>query len=343
MIKVAVVVAMKNEEAGIGRCLDSFLAQTLPYDEFQVVIYDGNSSDGSMRVVKDFEDAHPELNLILHDNEKQVQSAAWNTGFEEAKTPFVVMMGAHTIVAPDFLEQNLKIHDGCNCPCTGGLVEAKGVDVRSKSIAAAFNTQFGSGNAKYWHGASEEEVETVAFGMYRKEVVANIDPLDENIIRGQDWEFNYRITQKYGLMKFSPAIRCEYSSRSDFLSLWKRQYQAGMWKIYIIKKHPRSMLLRHFIPMFYCALLALSVSLFVLQGVILPLLGLLGAYILANLMSTRRVTANNNTLSSRYVSLAFMMIHFGYGYGELWGIIYFFFLGKHESLVKSDIGIRNSV
>lgn len=341
-MKVTVVVAMKNEKMGIGLCLDSFLGQTLPYDEYHIVIYDGKSTDGSKEVVRNYMKRHPELHVTLRDNEKEVQSAAWNMGFEKARTPFVVMMGAHTVVAHDFLEQNLKLHEKYNCPCTGGLVEAKGIDKRSKSIAAVFNTQFGSGNAKYWHGTSEEDVETVAFGMYRKELVADVGPLDENIIRGQDWEFNYRITQKFGQMKFSPLIRCEYASRSDLSRLWKRQYQAGLWKIYIIKKHPRSMLLRHFIPMLYCALLVLSALLFVLQGSISALIILVSAYLLANLISTRRVTANNKSLNPGYVSLAFMTIHFGYGFGELAGIIYFLILGKYDLLVKSSLAQMDS-
>jgi 1,2-diacylglycerol 3-beta-glucosyltransferase len=49
---VAVVVAARNEEGCLGRCLDALLAQDYPADRIEVVVADDGSTDGTAAVVR---------------------------------------------------------------------------------------------------------------------------------------------------------------------------------------------------------------------------------------------------------------------------------------------------
>lgn len=49
---VAVVVAARDEEAALGRCLDALLAQDYPADRIEVVVADDGSTDGTAEVVR---------------------------------------------------------------------------------------------------------------------------------------------------------------------------------------------------------------------------------------------------------------------------------------------------
>ncbi len=331
---ISVVIAMRNEEGMIESCLASFYKQTIPKDQYEIIVVDGSSTDQSIAVVEQFQQMHADLTITLLPNPNKIQSSGWNIGFAHSMSEFVVMMGSHTTVEEDFLEQNLAAHQTFDIACTGGLVKAIGLNKKSRTIAYAFNSRFGSGNAKYWSGTEQEKVETVAFGMYKRAAIEEIGAIDESIIRGQDWEYNYRVTRRFGKLLFSPTIKSTYYSRTSFLKLWRRQYMAGFWKIYIIRKHPQSMLLRHFIPMLFAFVLIVSLLL-ALNGItVLPILTLVLLYLPASCWSAFKVCKTKPDASFFYTEFAFLVIHAAYGIGGLVGVLKFLLADSVFSLLK---------
>ena len=96
---VRVVIVAYNAGPWLQRCVDALAAQSR--SDFQVVIVDNASSDGSVEA------------LVLPDLRFQVQhlganlgfAAASNRGVEGAETPWVAMLNPDAIADPDWLEQ----------------------------------------------------------------------------------------------------------------------------------------------------------------------------------------------------------------------------------------------
>ncbi len=317
---ISIVLAIRNEDKYITKCLQSCYRQTIDCALFEIIIVDGLSEDNTLEKVREFQISHPGLSITILENKNRLQASGWNIGFKYSKAKYFIMLGGHTVIEPDFLEINLKMHAENDVPCVGGLVSALGEDDKSKAIGLAFNTTLGAGNAKYWYGKKDAFVETVAFGMYKREVIEKVGHLDEKIVRGQDWELNFRIVQQFGRMLFSPLIKSYYFARSNYSKLWKRQYEAGAWKIYIIKKHHQSILIRHLIPSIFVIfiLISLALSLTNLNHVLFPLV--LTIYCLIILFYATKYTWKEHKRLFFKVVKAFIIIHFGYGLGFLSGI-----------------------
>lgn len=74
------------------RTLRSVAAQTLPPEEWELVVVDNNSTDGTAQLFAEFAAAHPHLNARIVRETRQGLSWARNRGIAESTAPIVVMI-----------------------------------------------------------------------------------------------------------------------------------------------------------------------------------------------------------------------------------------------------------
>ncbi len=89
--------------------LDSLCEQTLAKRQFEVVVIDDGSTDGTKEVARSFIGRLP-LRYTYQDNSGL--AAAKNHGLQVAKAPLVVFMDDDDLATPNLLEEHLKTHRG---------------------------------------------------------------------------------------------------------------------------------------------------------------------------------------------------------------------------------------
>lgn len=99
--RATVVIAAWTAEATILRAVDSALAQTLPVE---VVVVDDASPDGTAALVERRAAADPRLRL-LRQAVNRGPAAARNRAIEASRAPWVAVLDADDMMAPDRLER----------------------------------------------------------------------------------------------------------------------------------------------------------------------------------------------------------------------------------------------
>jgi len=124
----SVVIPAYNEEKTINKCLDSLVRQKTN-TPFEVIVVDNNSTDGTQKVVKEFQNRlNPPIrrvNLKLITENKKGRGAARATGFKVAKGEIIFSTDADTQVSESWLERLSSYFKDKNTVVVTGPVKIK--------------------------------------------------------------------------------------------------------------------------------------------------------------------------------------------------------------------------
>ena len=322
-VVVTLIIPMLNEQRRLRGCLESILAQDYPLDRVEILLLDGMSADGTREIAKEMIEAHPSVSITLVDNPRRVPAAAMNIGIRRARGAYILRMDAHAEAEPDFIRKTLEVLDRTGAACVGGRVVSVGESRTSRAIALAMTSRFGVGDAHFRYAQTEQEVDAVAYGAYRKSLFDEIGLYDEDLVYSEDNELNDRLTRAGRKVLLSPEIRVRYHPRETLFALWRQYFRYGRGRTRYMVRAPGSIRLRHLAPFALVTFLELNLILGFLDErfwvVMLGTLVLWGAAaITATLLAGRDHPEEKDALP--LVPAAFACQHFGYGAGQCAGL-----------------------
>ncbi|MDX1437790.1 MAG: glycosyltransferase family 2 protein [Anaerolineales bacterium] len=320
---VTIMMPVRNEVKYIDRSLKAVLKQDYPQSGIEIIITDGLSHDGTQEHIQSLLYEHPNISLI--ENPGRIVPTGLNSALERAHGEIIIRVDGHCEVAPDYVSRCVHHLLEDQVDCVGGPIETVGETYTARGIAAAMSSRFGVGNSAFRTLKDKSMlVDSVAFPAYTRQAIEITGHFDEELVRNQDDEYNYRLRKKGGKILLSPDIRSRYYSRSTLRSLWGQYFQYGFWKVRVLQKHPRQMSLRQFVPpLFVAALLTLAIlSTFSIIGRAL-LIGLAVTYILGTLIATGSSAKKFGWRYLPILPVAFFILHFSYGSGFIWGLAKF--------------------
>jgi hypothetical protein len=163
-------------------------------------------------------------------------------------------------------------------------------------------------------------VDTVAFGAYRRHVFERIGGYAEDIDRGEDDEFNYRVRDAGGVILLVPQARARYTVRGDLRALWRQYFAYGRAKPQVLRRHPSQAQARQFVPPLFVAALIWAGS--------SAISGRRGAITWLAAVYTLAATSASLVLAIRHgwrlfppLPAIFACLHVSYGLGFIAGVL----------------------
>jgi glycosyltransferase involved in cell wall biosynthesis len=318
---VTVVMPVRNEGSYIGRALESILKQDYPQERIEVIVADGMSGDDTRAVVAGYARNHPGIRLI--DNPGQIVPTGLNLAIAQARGSIIVRVDGHCEIAGDYVRLCVEYLTREDIAGVGGPMETIGETPAARAIALAMSSAFGVGGSAFRTIRDRRMyVETVAFPGYKRDQIEAAGPFDEEMVRNQDDEYNYRLRKMGGKILMAPEIRSRYYSRTSYKKLWRQYFQYGYYKVRVLQKLPHQMRLQQFAPAALLAALGFSAILGWFLRVGWVLLGLtLGLYVLANLAASFFTARSGGMEYFWRLPLIFAILHFSYGTGFIAGLV----------------------
>lgn len=108
---ISVVIPVYNGGDTFMEVLRQFEQQTLPFDQFELIVVDDCGSDNTWERVQKFAKNTPLLLRLFQQPENQGVSSTRNLGASHATAPVLLFVDQDCLPAPDLVAQHLEIHN----------------------------------------------------------------------------------------------------------------------------------------------------------------------------------------------------------------------------------------
>lgn len=235
-MNISIVVPTYNRKEKLKVCLESLFRQDYPQENFEIIVVDDGSSDGTKEMVADLSKKRPNLKFVsqLHRG----PAAARNLGIKEAGAEIVGFTDNDCILKDDWARK---------------MVETHGSDEYAIAIGGWTRTDVHNIKAAVSQFLSDGAIRTDING--RTEIVffptCNVS-LKKNKIKegfneffplpaGEDLEFFWRIYKKKHRLVYKKEIEILHDCHVGIKSFLKQAYMYGRGNLlvqYLHKDHP---------------------------------------------------------------------------------------------------------
>jgi hypothetical protein len=282
------------------------------------------STDGTRELVEAVQPRGASVRLI--NNPEQIVPTGLNAALAQAQGEIIVRVDGHCEIAPDYVRCCVEHLVNDDVDGVGGPLETIGDTSLANAIATAMSSTFGVGGSAFRTIRNKTMLaDTVAFPAYKRSIMDQAGGFDEELVRNQDDEYNYRLRKLGAKILLAADVQARYYSRTSLRSLWRQYFQYGYWKVRVLQKHPRQMQARQFAPPLFVAALLFTLLLIPFSPVSGALfsLALIGPYVIFNLAASIMAARKAKWRLLPYFLVIFPVLHLSYGLGFLIGLLSF--------------------
>lgn len=228
--RVSVIIPVYNEEKNIGRCLEAIRENVYPKANFEVIVIDDGSTDGTLDVAKKFSGAR----IIRQNHKGKVE--ALNLGLSEAKNDIIITIDADVMIESDFIKNIVRPFSD---PKVGAVSGAAKVANESNMLSAyqaieyvynslimdSFSRVFGT---SFWFWG--------ALASFRKDVIAGVGGFSKST-ETEDFDIIMSIKKAgYKTLSIGNAVG-RTNVPDDIASLFKQRMRWWKGTLQTLKKN----------------------------------------------------------------------------------------------------------
>jgi glycosyltransferase involved in cell wall biosynthesis len=226
--RISVVIPAFQASANIERCLAALARQTLPREQYEIIVVDDGSSDDTASRASRC--GARVLRLVRN----QGAARARNAGVAAARGEIVVFTDS-------------------DCEPTSGFLAALTTPLRDSRVAASKGVYLSNQRAlvarfvqleyesRYRHTAAQPSVDFIDTyaACYRRADLLRSGGFDPRFRGCEDQELSFRLANAGLYMRFAPDART-YHRHADTLGAYvRKKFHIARWKVAVLRKHPR--------------------------------------------------------------------------------------------------------
>ena len=222
---ISIIIPTHNSESTIKRCLDSLSSQSIPREQFEIIVVDDGSKDKTIQIANECKADH----IIV--TEPCFQGKARNLGVKNAKGEFLAFIDSDCVAKEGWIGSiisELKKLDAVTGPITNG-------NSQSNVAWAEYLIEFGGwdehrprSQVRFLPGCNQAYTKTA----FEKTSGFAETPSSEDVLFGES-------LRKAGIFpQFCPTVRIEHLCRTDIDKVLKNMKLLGKYSASARRKNP---------------------------------------------------------------------------------------------------------
>ena len=225
---ISVIVPVYNGEDTLGDCLAALQAQSLPSDQYEIVVVDDGSTDRTTEIAR-------RHGVRLFRQSNAGPAVARNRGAQAARGEILLFTDADCEPASDWIEWMTEPF------CDPEVAGAKGVyRTRQKELVARFvQREYEDKYVRLSHQDCIDFVDTYS-AAYRRDVFFANGGFDTLFPTAsvEDQELSFRLARKGYRLVFAPRAAVYHRHDTTLGQYWQRKFGIGYWKVLLLRWHP---------------------------------------------------------------------------------------------------------
>jgi glycosyltransferase involved in cell wall biosynthesis len=236
----SIVIPVYNGAETLPACLQALQAQTLPTDQYEVIVVDDGSTDDTAEVARS-------LGVQVVSQPNAGPAAARNRGADLARAPILLFTDADCAPAPDWAERMAAAFTRPTGPAGPSASEraevagAKGVyRTQQRELVARFvQAEYEDRYDRMRTLEAIDFVDTYSAG-YRRDVFLASGGFDTSFPTAsvEDQEFSFRLTETGHRLVFVPRAQVFHIHDRTPGEYARRKFWIGYWKVRVMHAHP---------------------------------------------------------------------------------------------------------
>ncbi len=211
---ISIIIPLYNKEQSINLTLQSVLSQD--YKDFEIIVVNDGSTDGSLEEVKKYQDKR--LRCITIENQGVANARC--VGIELARFEYIALLDGDDVWKPAYLSAMLKLVEQCpNAALYGCGYAFQYNDDGSLSIPhLCIDEGFSGYVMDYWNIAKDNTLFTSSSILFSKAAYNQLGGFNRNLICGEDIDLWFRFALNYPVAFLNTPLviyRLQAENRSD--------------------------------------------------------------------------------------------------------------------------------
>ncbi len=223
---ISVVVPAYNVETALGHCLDALLAQTLPRDEYEIIMVDDGSKDGTAAAA-----LTRGVRVIRQEN--CGAGAARNTGAQAARGDIVLFLDADSVPDARWVEAMAAPFADATVAGVSGEKKTRQTNWVARFVQAEYDYKYDLIAA---HGATDF-VDSSTAG-YRRAIFLANGGFDAAMMEAEDTELSFRLAERGYRMVLARDAIAYHSHPESLLEYLRRKFQYAIWRAVVYRRMP---------------------------------------------------------------------------------------------------------
>ncbi len=225
---ISVVVPAYNAAGSLGACLRALNQQTIPRNQYQVIVVDDGSTDDTATLAK-------ANGAVVVSQPNQGPAVARNRGVQEAQGELVLFTDSDCEPMPDWIQQLCAPFASPEVAGAKGAYRTRQHELMARFVQLEYED-------KYDRLAQQPRIDFVDTysAAYRREVFVENGGFEPAFSTAsvEDQELSFRLSQKGYQLVFAPAAQVYHQHDCSVGEYVRRKFGIGYWKALLVRWHP---------------------------------------------------------------------------------------------------------